>query len=222
MKKFTMIELLVVIAIIAILASFLLPSLAAARDKSKRTVCGSNQKQAYLGFQLYSLDHNDLVAPNENGKFYTGSGTVKIREAWDVILHLKYTKTHRVFSCPSDTESKVINFPPLGGDIKRSYSTAFNYHGDERKQSSILKPAKTLVLTERINGPTQDLESWHWYGYAANTSAAKAFHRNNKLNMLWADGHVTVKQINPYLFLDGYWRAGNSSRTGRQDPIPTD
>ncbi|MDX9911173.1 MAG: prepilin-type N-terminal cleavage/methylation domain-containing protein [Phycisphaerales bacterium] len=67
-RAFTLIELLVVIAIIALLIGILLPSLGAARESGRRTVCLSAQRMIALAATLYAEQHpNGAYLPTEGG-----------------------------------------------------------------------------------------------------------------------------------------------------------
>ena len=74
---FTLIELLVVIAIITVLAALLMPALASARERGRRATCLSNQRQIFVGAQVYVSDFDNWLPPGSNpatGDLATTSG----------------------------------------------------------------------------------------------------------------------------------------------------
>ncbi len=72
-KAFTLVELLVVITITAVLAALLLPSLAAAKEKSRRAVCKSNLHQDIMALHMYGDDNQQILPSpvNNHGQAYT-------------------------------------------------------------------------------------------------------------------------------------------------------
>ena len=60
---FTLIELLVVMAIIALMAALLVPVLAAAQERSRRSACAHNLHQIGLAVSLYAADYDGQMTP---------------------------------------------------------------------------------------------------------------------------------------------------------------
>lgn len=138
-RAFTLIELLVVIAIIAILAALLLPALANAKEKSKRTHCMNNLRQNGVAITMYSQDFNDAIPRSRwtdaematSDKCYDAyAGTLTATDAYGFgqLYEAKTVPTGRIFYCLS---GNVVKGDAAGPYTEiRSFENYLNANGN--------------------------------------------------------------------------------------------
>ncbi|MGB9641919.1 MAG: prepilin-type N-terminal cleavage/methylation domain-containing protein [Candidatus Ratteibacteria bacterium] len=107
---FTLVEILIVIAIIGILAAILLPALAGARERARRTTCLNNLKQIMAAYEMYADDYFENY-PVDDSSIYSG-------------IYPNFVKTPQTFWCPA-TISRGITSPDTINSSNWNNSYAF-------------------------------------------------------------------------------------------------
>lgn len=98
---FTLIELLVVMAIIAILAALLLPALASAKERARRTTCKSNLRQFILATHVYAGDFGDRLPSGLTDALDPDDTHTPILSTNSRSLVLQYSGGLDVLDCPN-------------------------------------------------------------------------------------------------------------------------
>ena len=214
-SAFTLIELLVVIAIIAILAAILLPALNSARERGRMASCLSNIRQLGVANLLYAESNDDYFIFDADwgerkiywcGKF-SASGYGDVEAVGGLNEYMGNDENIR--SCPSFVSLREGGNNGTGG---YGYSSCIGQWNKQdwsgmnhpAKTSQFDRPAQTLMFADNayyVNGQLQENISiepptWNWfYGQSGGVMPESLMHfrHNSKLNVAWADGHVSTE-----------------------------
>jgi prepilin-type N-terminal cleavage/methylation domain-containing protein len=125
-EAFTLIELLVVVAVIGILTALLLPSLASAKERAKRTQCLNNLRQINLGLIMYGNESRDRL-PELTGGLWAWDLPFTVASSLGehgVIRNLLYDP-----GFPEMNQDGLWNYGGITGDPYRVIGYALTFPG---------------------------------------------------------------------------------------------
>lgn len=217
---FTLVELLVIVAIIGILATFLMPVVQIAIDRSKSAGCQANLRRIGQGLTQFVADNDGILPNSVYGSVSAATDTGANRKWMDVIAD--YVGEEKTFLCPSDAGAKYRPASKLGvGETSTDYGSygmngTYGKAGDSQtpprssaaytvRWSRVAAPSRTVWVVDTDNrAEANGSFGFTWLDAAANpvmTSSPprkldKILERHGKFaNVLFCDGHVEVLRL---------------------------
>lgn len=123
-RGFTLIELLVTIAVIALLAALLLPALAGAKERARRTQCIGQLRQLALAVQLYGGDFAERVPSGVSENSNPEDSSIPIVSGTTRTNLIRYLGSARLLECPGLRDP----FGQPDGWYYRSYGYVLGYN----------------------------------------------------------------------------------------------
>ena len=166
--SFTVIELLLVTVILMIIISMMMPALALAREKARRTNCVSNLKQIGLSLRSYAIDYVNWF-PDPYAPSTLSTDTLEPRLAMDKLVEHQYLHSDRIYFCPSTEHDTRID------DDNHIVDPSHLYLVDEVGPLSEVEAGKHTAIGADRRANHVDPKGGYKYG-----------------NILFGDGHVNV------------------------------
>lgn len=220
----TIIELMVVISIISILAALLLPALARARERARRTVCAENLRQMGLAFKMFAGEHGGYYPPG-SANDYWGDPTISANPDAQLIrnnfifhswaIYPDYLSSLDVMACPASQLGRGVG----QGDIK--WFQDITFHPNFIEPAVRNDPRNEPLLRGRLNAtPDPECVTNQFYTYIPYAVATE-----ENLLYLWdelyrrmADGEINF-MVDAITIPGGHGPAGGDKFLRMQEGV---
>lgn len=238
---FTLIELLVVMSIISILASLLLPSLSAAKEKGKMANCINNLRQMGISIKLYIDDHDFRFPPNR-----VVDVDSQVKSVWPALGGrdpapafarffpsaarrplFDYMRPSDVYKCTSDKgQAQLLGAPGEPAEKPTDFATvgsSYHYNGGELtflEGGGFRQPYDGPLALQPEGWVTEPERYILMHEPPARLYPGLWSQWHNAVGRSDIDDPVYARQrfISPILFIDGHVAVHNFSRSLSTDP----